>query len=343
MAISSANASVRDPYWDQVKGIAILAVITIHSCYVAGLPQNSFALSAVLAWRQIANFAVPVFLAVSGYLAGRSKSPKDWHWVFRRLGLLLPAYLFWTIVFVLLFHRRDLIDPVKMMERLFFGTGIGIGYFVIVLVQMTFLTPLIDRVHKSYLHVLAMITLTVLGISFTYTMQLYEIEPFNTFPMSALFFAVWYPFYHLGYFAGKRDWNPSSKAALGLAIITLALSFAEAFFWKGTLPAFAASQTKATSLAFSLSITLLILANRDVAERRSVAFLAWLGRASYFVYLFHLIPVSLSKTIAHKVGLPKFTLSEMLFVAMATILISILAAFTAQKTVPSFAKRWVLG
>ena len=96
-------ATLRSAYWDAWKGVAILAVVTIHAGAVAlGFPADSPNAQFGLMLRQGVNFAVPLFLAMAGYFAvgdGAEAVAPSWR---QRAARLLPPYLFWTLVTVAL-------------------------------------------------------------------------------------------------------------------------------------------------------------------------------------------------------------------------------------------------
>jgi surface polysaccharide O-acyltransferase-like enzyme len=155
----------REHIWDWAKGVSILAVIAIHSFGMAHLAPWEVWFTVI--GRQFVNFAVPLFLAVSGYFQGRSASRSAS--AYAQLRRLWPPYILWTVVFVLLFRRHDLTSPVALLTDIFGGRGIGgIGYFVIVLTQMILLLPILDRIASVRGQVAVMALLTPVGLGLTY-------------------------------------------------------------------------------------------------------------------------------------------------------------------------------
>ena len=227
----------REPYWDWVKGVSILAVIAIHSFGMAHLAPWEVWFTVI--GRQFVNFAVPLFLAVSGWFHGLSASPRS---VAGRLRRLWPPYVLWTAVFVVLFRRHDLTHPVALLADFLGGRGIGgIGYFVIVLTQMILLMPFIARIGSVRGHVAVMALLTPVGLALTYGLSgRWE------FPWSALPFIVWYPCYHLGYLMGRfPDAAPGPRlrpALLVAAVAMFAAAIVEAVLLQDYSLALAVSQ-----------------------------------------------------------------------------------------------------
>lgn len=59
----------RNLYFDALRGIAILMVVAIHT-FIASEFDNYQSICAI-SMREICNVAVPLFLAISGFLLGR--------------------------------------------------------------------------------------------------------------------------------------------------------------------------------------------------------------------------------------------------------------------------------
>lgn len=84
---------MRDTYFDFLRGMAIMMVIGIHT-YVDGLIHFNLFL------RQFLNWAVPIFLAISGYFIGRKPFKENRNYI-KFLGKQIPRVyipmLFWSI------------------------------------------------------------------------------------------------------------------------------------------------------------------------------------------------------------------------------------------------------
>lgn len=145
-------------YWDSWKGIAILAVILIHaSGHTGKFAVNSFNWEFGLILRQFVNIAVPMFFAMAGYFAINNKKNNKYKNVLgfykSRFLRVFSPYIFWTFVFLVLASPATLLSIVGMLKSIILGTGIGIGYFVIVLFQFIVLTPIINKIkNNTYCH-----------------------------------------------------------------------------------------------------------------------------------------------------------------------------------------------
>ena len=65
-----SNVSSRNPYFDFLRGLAIIMVVGIHTFRPHDLTLTSFVDVCNVLLRLILNCAVPLFLAISGFFIG---------------------------------------------------------------------------------------------------------------------------------------------------------------------------------------------------------------------------------------------------------------------------------
>lgn len=285
-------------------------MVGIHATTLASsFPPGSFNFNFSVILRQFIDFAVPLFLAIAGYFAGLRPIGSPIGFLRNRAARILPPYVFWTLIYLLAFRPGDLLSPLAILRHLATGTGIIIGYFVVVLSQMIVLTPLIDAIKNKFVQVAAMILLTAAGLIFTYLVALrYSGSAIARFPFYALPFIVWYPFYHFGFLAakwdlaariGSRKW---SAIFLALWAAGVAASLIEAFWLVDRgLNAFAGSQIKSTSLAASLALFLFFVSSSKSDSLHHEGLVSQLGKDSFFVYFLHLLVFSVVEAALRKV------------------------------------------
>ena len=69
MKIGNNQSSIkRTPYFDKLRIIAIIAVVTIHCCGKDTLSVGSFDWNVINAYNCLVQWAVPVFVMISGAL-----------------------------------------------------------------------------------------------------------------------------------------------------------------------------------------------------------------------------------------------------------------------------------
>ena len=66
--------SNRIEYFDVLRGLAIIGVVAIHSSTTGfQFEHHSFNFNFTVVWRNLLNFSVPLFLAISGYFLAKKK------------------------------------------------------------------------------------------------------------------------------------------------------------------------------------------------------------------------------------------------------------------------------
>ena len=291
----SVQRKERDAYWDVVKGIAILGVITIH---FVGDAETSF-----VAWlfRQLSKGSVFVFVFLVGYFAGNSSLSKDSIYVKRRITRLIVPYAIWSVVSVAIWRSQAFLTPFKFLWRdILLGGGIGIGYYVIMLLQLTVMTPLFaSMIVKRTRHVfISTVALNLVGLMLAYFAALGIVEPknyANPVPYPAIFAFVWMVPYVLGLFCGRFPdkvqlfVDNNRRTAFSLFAVSLISIFLAAIAWKPICLKLAGSQTTVSAFLFSTLLCLgLISFKRTAAISRALGWLAVLGRGSFFIYLTHM-------------------------------------------------------
>lgn len=279
-----------------MKGAAILAVVFIHSSgYLAVSNIGTFEWYIGIISRQFVNFAVPIFLFISGFLSFSRDIHDTPYYLKKKLLRIIIPYLSWScFYFFLLFIFNNQSFAVKnIIAQLILGTGIGVGYFVIVLVQFIMLTPLINAITSIKIHIMIICGFTIIGVGINYmSVKIDCLKLFSQFPYSAIPFFVWYPFYHLGFVFNKYNiscskWSNSS-ILFWILSFSLTLAISEGIFWGYTGNySFAVSQLKLSSLVLSLCVCMVVYfyLNHDINYK----YLSQLGTMSYGIYLTHML------------------------------------------------------
>lgn len=287
----------RNSIWDQAKGLAVIAVVAIHASESSlSYPTDSENFKIGLTVLRLVDFAVPLFLAIAGYFSYISYQNNKYNYIRKRSIQLLIPYTVWTIITILVTSPSNMLDPLFLARSIFFGTGISIGYYIIVLVQMTILAPFLWRINSTSMHLSILILFTILGISFTYYLQI--ILPgsrLSAFPVRVLPFFVWYPFFHMGFFvsylnARDRLILPPRRTLYVFIAISIVLSFSEAFLLTRLgYKTLAASQTNISSFIYSFVIFMIATKLSSETNIINRPILEFIGSASLFVYLTHLL------------------------------------------------------
>lgn len=297
MKLSYPITGTRTTAIDAWKGCAIIAVIAIHACNWAlesAISTNHY--HAALA-RCFLNFAVPLFFGISGFLCpdlqkirsagGVGKFYKE------RLIRLWTPYILWTLLYVLLRDREQIADPCGILSALILGTGIGVGYFVVVLTLFTLLHPVLAQLltPKRLLRYSFFATLASLGL--LYYVRIHRPDALlANYPYNGLLFTLWIWFFYLGYYircGGIQTALPKSKV-FSLLSVGLFLSALESLLilkYIGS-PFLAAGQAKLSAFVYASAVLLAVL-RWDVGRIGYNRVLVWLGQRSYVLYLCHML------------------------------------------------------
>ncbi|WP_338919202.1 acyltransferase [Pseudomonas silesiensis] len=344
---------MRDSYWDNWKGIAIIAVVAIHaSGGTAMFQEGSFNWLFGLTLRQFIDFAVPLFLAMSGYFSVNGSNGNVLSYYKGRFIRIIIPYLIWTAAYILIKTPTEAPSLGELASGIIFGTGIGIGYFVIVLSQLVILTPLYSKIQKPSHHIIIMAIASAIGTIFVYYFSVFNPHHLlSKFPAYALPFFAWYPFYHAGYFLARYKENLKidstfRKIAIFGFTVSLAFSLIEGSFWAyNENYSFGVSQLKLTSLSASLFLFFIAVSFKDKNTfLNRYTPISWLGANSYAIYLMHMLfLIAIQKLLKQSDNIYSFQPIYILLSAATAILTCAVVVFASQKTMPKSFSRNVLG
>jgi peptidoglycan/LPS O-acetylase OafA/YrhL len=129
---------------DVIKTVCIGLVVAIHAM---GEPGNA----AEDYFGQLSRVAVPMFLAISGWLHA-TEEPIPWKRTLGRLKRLLIPYLIASILAeYYLASRGEPRSALRILHDLMLGDAFGPYYYVFAIVTMTLLGPIFARVPRRWL------------------------------------------------------------------------------------------------------------------------------------------------------------------------------------------------
>ena len=261
-----------------LRGIAILAVILIHTC-PGGLWQ--------VYCRPFVNFAVGLFLFLSGFLT--SWDQEDWGAFFkRRLLRVLVPYVIWTILYTLV--KRQ---PERLAFHLLTTQGAFHLYFIFVYVQLVLLTPLVKRLAASRFRWTGWLITPLSILVFSYPgLVLPAPLPGRISLIWFLSCLGWFSYYYMGLLLRQTDFSVPSRffrrpylwitVALVLQILEGRIWFALGYPDPGT-------PFKLTSLLCNLLIMAVAFRFIRDGETEHSSFWTRLGDCSFGIYLSHVL------------------------------------------------------
>ncbi len=273
------------PYFDFVRGLAIVFVVFNHS-YSGNPLSGTFIQELYLVFREIVTCAVPLFLAESGYFLAK-KEIRGWkqYWEFvsgHSFRVWLPMVVWSLPLFFINDHQNLLLSACFMLMG-----GYSIYYFIALIIQYYVMQPVLAKVERG--GVILCFVITCISTAFVcYLMAikgigLKLIEAVGTFP-------IWLVYPTLGYYIRKKGcdyklWPWIVVLLLGLIACVLE-SKALYMPYKQGLGA-----TKLSAVFFSCAAIMVLFNNKvqNALTGKSIAYkvLLFLGEISFGIYLTH--------------------------------------------------------
>lgn len=134
---------------DSLRGLAILAVILIHTT-TRTLEASSFNLvgfSWTLFLNQVMRFAVPLFIMISGFVLEKSSREESyWSFIRRRFSKIFVPYFIWSLFYYFLVYNNNHDNLIKVFLT---GNASYQLYFIPALLVFYLTFPLLHKlVHK---------------------------------------------------------------------------------------------------------------------------------------------------------------------------------------------------
>jgi surface polysaccharide O-acyltransferase-like enzyme len=262
---------------DGLKAIGILAVVLIHSTRSFWDPSQSLGEHEL---KQVLRFAVPGFLAVSGFLYATDGSIPLKLSLDRLRRVLFPYFVasisaeaFWAI-------RGAPHDLATIGYNLAIANSFGQYYYVFVLLPLVLVSPLLVKLPRRLLWILFLGCLVLQGLY-----EMHVIGGFNAIwrvrnPI------MWWPYFLMGWLARLhyqrlRAWVIHNRSFAGIMFCIGVLAC-----WQvRRIPELSDLESLAGWVGIFASIGLIFVLS---CGREVNAFVRWLSEATYAIYLFHL-------------------------------------------------------
>ncbi|WP_348717342.1 acyltransferase [uncultured Alistipes sp.] len=274
------------PYFDFLKGIAILLVIAIHTYDISGAKEG-MAGDINLLLRQIIQCAVPIFVAVSGYFVVKSRGPYISYLKQRVLKIYVPA-LVWSLPYLIeAFGKGYRLLPIL---GIYFICGFSIYYFIALIMQFYVISPVLCKYFSNRGGVFLSCVMTAIAVSVV-SYSIYVKGMAIPLVLYAGAFPVWMAFFVVGIWLGsmeRRDYR--IWPWILTVLVGLILSYAESrmlisLCGKG-------AGLKLSTQIYSFGAVMLLFSDR--VQRRLEGdnplfrFIVWVGSISFGIYLVHM-------------------------------------------------------
>ena len=155
-AFVTVNPVKKDNSIQILRGLAIIAVVIIHSC-----PGGLYGVFL----RPFVNYAAAMFLFLSGYLTKKEINNKK-SFIFKRLKKVIIPYCIWSVIYMIPEGFENFI--IKFIT----GRCSVVFYYIFVYIQFVILTPLITKLIKSKYKMLGWFITPLCTVIFRYIFTL---------------------------------------------------------------------------------------------------------------------------------------------------------------------------
>ena len=303
---------IKSRYWQAVRGVCILAVIMIH-CPVG---QNGLDQIVWLALRQLINFPVAIFIFMAGYFIKPEKVNADY-----------------------IINRGGGGDNVEWKSVLFdFLTGRAAAplYYILVLFQLTLLTPFIlKKAGKKWLYLITPVYLCVI-----YIWTVIAGAPPRLY---GTVFPAWLLFYLLGIDcrAGRLErYVQKSSGVWVIVAVGIELLETIVLYVGGCSITLASSQLKFSSCLYAATILLCLKKNEDKVQCNT--WISNIGDCSFGIFFLHCMVLWIVKKILSMVGIDHCWIAFWMLTFLLTTFISYTLVMLIRNKVGDMKKlRWI--
>lgn len=327
-----------------LRVIATIAVIMIHSTSQT-MTQSDFGYYG----NQLARFAVPMFLILSGFLLFQSDLnahflPRSAFYRKRFDKILLP-YVIWTIFYSLVLHyyfnglqNLHMVLP-DMVRHLFLGNGFTHLYFVVIIIQFYLLYPFIRNAFQKrpvlFLSVSFIVSLLCQSLLYLHAIKAIHLSPYyGQFYLIA--FPVWLFYFFLGMYLAlyDQDLQITGRLSLPAWLLIWTASFV-LLLWDSQQTASYALSIKPTVVLYAVMSFFLLRAWLHRYPVKISPVISWFSEQSFLIYLLHPLMANFLLFLSLRVlGQPYFWSSNIgtLGKFLLTLILTLIATYIISRT-----------
>lgn len=315
----------RNTYFDFLRGVAIIMVIAIHTYHKA---DDS------VAFRQILNAAVPLFIAISGFFLSKKQIEQKTQYV-QFLKRQIPKVYIPTIVWSLPLFAASVKSGENVLSNVIslFICGFSIYYFIAFIIQCYIILPFLKiaemKWHRGGEILSCLISIIWIGLYVLYREN-------GGMPLPTIAYAgplpCWIGFFTLGIALGmspKRDYNLSWPLTLLLIGIVMSILTSN-YFHVG-------DGQKPSSFVYSIGLVLMLFNARveGVIKSNNILYrsVLWIGEISFAVYLMHMYIV--------RFVLLHIAITNWFFRALFVLVVTTAIIFILKRILPSRVHKYI--
>ncbi|OXT08499.1 acyltransferase [Thermoanaerobacterium thermosaccharolyticum] len=199
---------------DVLKGISIIAVLTIHTTGIAVSDLDKSSLSYIIfaVLNRFSQFAVPAFIFASSMLLMYNyRDENDWKLFYKKRfkNVLLP-YIVWTMIYGIYLYvvYNEPLKSILTVENLFFGGMFYHLYFIVIIVQLYLLFPILLYIYRFISQNIHTVVLSIVLFQIV-DVLVYRYFISKFFQNSSLLFITYISFIIAGMYIGEniREWG----------------------------------------------------------------------------------------------------------------------------------------
>ncbi len=311
-----------------LRAISIFCVVIIHT-----YPYNQLGIFL----RPFVNFAVPVFVFLSGFLTKIEIDDVKKFYKKRILRITIP-YIIWSIIYTI-FHK----SYSSFFYNLIMGSATGPFYYIITYLQLVLITPLLSKIANSKYKYLGFLV-TPLALILKIFVTIFNIR-------SGLFYEVynflgiirWFTYYYMGIMLSngkiKIKLSNIKLYILGVFSVVFQILVGEVWYFAGNY-SMATSAGKLSAMFTSIVVLCIIyrwLTNSkeiSAKNKKICEFLVTIGDYSFGIYLSHIFVMETFMRYA-PFGIP-FPLNTIFYFSLTLI-----CAILGRKIVGDKFSRWL--
>ncbi len=327
----------RNEYFDILRGIAIIAVVAIHSTST-GLSQSlqSLDFNLTLLFRNAINFAVPLFLAISGYfLANKKVENVSQYLAFikKQIPKVYVPFILWSLIWFLFTYLRG---GGWQLFKLFTFQANEIYYFIALIIQCYLLLPWLQKLVTNT----GLLFSVLLSVTMTYV--IFALRHYADINLPLIAYAgnvlTWMMFFVLGLYLGKNKTLAITQGELlTLVVLSFVLSCIESHWLiaKFAQPGEAVTAVKVSSFLYSFFVILFLFKNQRMFSSN---LLKRFGEVSFGIYLVHMLVLILVGAIIKRVA-PWLINETLLYQLVLIFSVSFLSLFGIKVAIKILPKR----
>lgn len=304
---SIRTARAARPYFPVLDVLRITATVGVVAVHVLAPSMTQDSSPIRLAIRSLLATAVPIFLMISGTLNLSPGSLREGSGKFlsRRLRRLLPAAIFWTLIYVIVFKMLVLpapYPPAEMVRDLLTASSYAHLYFLPLIIGLTVISPLLatyigESGRRAWICAALATTWSLLAMALPFLTLGTLGEPVSTVGLGTLTYFL--PF--IGYYLiGRAVWLASPSRRHAVLLLAVAVPLLTGFtVWtyragvtqqppgQALLPTYLSLPVVLLSVALMCGV-IGLLRHWSVGEG-TARWMRKLGEATFGVYLVHLV------------------------------------------------------